>query len=89
MSQLSTSSGQSIGDSALTSVFSMHIQDLFALGLTSLISLQSESFPAPQFKSINSALNLLYSPTLTSVQDYWKKHSFDYMDFCWQSDFLP
>ena len=30
-----------------------------------------ESSPAPQFKSINSlAVNLLYSPTLTSVHDY-------------------
>ena len=32
----------------------------------------------PQFKSINSsALNFLYSPTLTSIHDYWKNHSFD------------
>ena len=30
----------------------------------------------PQFKSINSsALSFLYSSTLTSVHDYWKKHS--------------
>ena len=46
------------------------------------ISLQSkglsESFPTPQFKSINSsALIFLYSPTLTSICDYWKNHSFD------------
>ena len=42
---------------------------------------------APQFESINSlALSLLYGPTLTSTQDYWKNHSFDYMDFCQQSD---
>ena len=26
-------------------------------------------------------LSLLYGPTLTSVHDYWKNHSFDYMDF--------
>ena len=40
-----------------------------------------ESFPAPQFKSINSSvLSLLYGPSLTSVHDYWKNHSFDYMD---------
>ena len=33
---------------------------------------------APQFKSINSsALSLLYSPTLTSIHDYWKNHRFD------------
>ena len=36
-----------------------------------------ESSPTPQFKSINSlALSFLYSLTLTSVQDYWKNHSF-------------
>ena len=34
--------------------------------------------PAPQLKSINSsALSLLYAPTLTSIHDYWKNHSFD------------
>ena len=36
-----------------------------------------ESSPTPQFKSINSsALSFLYSPTLTSIHDYWKNHSF-------------
>ena len=30
------------------------------------------------FKSINSSvLSLLYDPTLTSIHDYWKNHSFD------------
>ena len=34
--------------------------------------------PTPQFRSINSlALSFLYSPTLTSVHDYWKNHSLD------------
>ena len=37
-----------------------------------------ESSPTPQFKSISSlALSLLYGPTLTSIHDYWKNHSFD------------
>ena len=46
-----------------------------------------ESFPTPQFKSINSLmLNLLYGPNLTSVHEYWKNHSFDYTDLCQQSD---
>ena len=37
-----------------------------------------ESSPTPQFKSINSSvLNFLYSPTFTSIPDYWKNHSFD------------
>ena len=36
-----------------------------------------ESSPAPQFESINSSvLSLPYGPTLTSVHDYWKNHSF-------------
>ena len=39
-----------------------------------------ESSPTPQFESINSsALSLLYSPTLTSIHDYWKNHSFDFV----------
>ena len=29
---------------------------------------------------------LLYGLTLTSIHDYWKNHSFDYMDLCQQSD---
>ena len=34
--------------------------------------------PIPQFKSIDSlVLSFLYSPTLTSVHDYWKNPSFD------------
>ena len=37
-----------------------------------------ESSLTPQFKSINSlALCFLYSPTLTSIHDYWKNHRFD------------
>ena len=46
-----------------------------------------ESSPTPHFKSINPlALSLLYGPTLTSIHDYWKNHSCDYMDLCWQSN---
>ena len=36
------------------------------------------SSPTPQIKSINTlALSFLYSPTLKSIHDYWKHHSFD------------
>ena len=36
------------------------------------------SSPTPQFKIIVSlALSFLYSPTLISIHDYWKNHSFD------------
>ena len=46
-----------------------------------------ESSPAPQFESISSSvLSLLYSPTPVSIHAYWKNHSFNYMDLCWQSD---
>ena len=47
----------------------------------------SQTSPAPQFKSINSsALSFLHSPTLTSIHDHWKNHSLDQMDLCWQSN---
>ena len=37
-----------------------------------------ESSPTPQFKSINSlVLSFLYSPTLTTINNYWKNHCFD------------
>ena len=56
--------------------------DWFPLGLPSWISCSSgdsqESSRTPQFKSINSlVLSFFYSPTLTSIHDYWKNHSFD------------
>ena len=31
-------------------------------------------------------LRFLYSPTYTSIHDYWINHSFEEMDFCWQSN---
>ena len=44
-----------------------------------------ESSSTPQLKSINSSvLNFLYGPTLTSIHDYWKNHSFYYTDICRQ-----
>ena len=46
-----------------------------------------ESSPTPQLKGIYSfTLSFLYSPALTSIHDYWKNHSLDYMDLCWQSN---
>ena len=32
------------------------------------------------------ALSFLYSPNLTFIYDYWKNHSFDYIDLYWQSN---
>ena len=43
--------------------------------------------PTPHFKSIRSlVLSFLCSPALTSIHDYWKKHSFDYTNLCRQSN---
>ena len=89
MSQFFTSDGQSIGASA--SVHPMNIHNWFPLGLLGLIFLRSrdsqESSTIPQFKSINSSvLSLLYGPILTTIHDYWKKHSLDNTDLCQQSD---
>ena len=78
--QIFASGGQSIAASG--SVIPVSIPGWFPLGLTGLISLQSKElsrvFPSTTTQSINSlVLSLLYGPTLTSVQDYWKNHSFD------------
>ena len=82
MSRLFMSGGQSIGASASASVLPINIQDWFPLRLTGWISLQSKGFSrvftTPKLKSINSSvLSLPYGPTLTSIHDYWKSHSFD------------
>ena len=75
VNQFFASGGQSIGISASASQYSGLIS--FRMDCLDLLSLQGalkESFPAPQFKSINSlALSFLYDPTLTSTHDYWKK----------------
>ena len=53
--------------------FRMNWLDLLAVQGTPKGPLQH-----PQFKSFNtSVLSFLYSPTLTSIHEYWKNHSFD------------
>ena len=52
----------------------------FRMDWLDLLAVQStlESSPTSKFKSINSsALGFLYSPTLTSIYDYWKNHNLD------------
>ena len=83
--------GQSIRVSASTSVLPVNTQDSSPLGelVGSPCSPRDsqESSPTPQFESINSlALSFLYSPILTSIHDYWKNHSFDQTELCWQSN---
>ena len=82
MSQFFESDGQSTGVSASAPVFPINIQDWFPLGWTveSPCSPRDsqKSSPTAQFKNINSSvLSFLYSPTLTSIHDYWRNHSFD------------
>ena len=75
MSQFFASGGQSIGISA--SFLPMNIKGWFPLGWTGLTSLLSKRllrvFSNTQLENINSlALSFLYSPTLTSIHDYWE-----------------
>ena len=91
MSQFFASGGQSIGVSASTSVLPMNTQDWSPLnrlvGSPCSPRDSRESSPTPQFKSINYwVLSFLYSSILTSIRGYWKNHSFDKMDLCWQSN---
>ena len=82
MSQFFTPGGQSIGVSASASVLPVNIQDWFPLGWTGWISLQSKglsrvfsSTTVQKYQTLT--LSFLYSPTLTSIHDHWKNHSFD------------
>ena len=62
--------------------FGMNWLDLFAVQGTLKSLLQYH-----RLKSINSSvLSFLYSPTLTSIHDYWKNHSLDEIDLCRQSN---
>ena len=81
----------SIGVSALASVLPMNIQESFLLGWTSWMSLQSKGLSRVFSNSTVQKhqffrVSFLYSPALTSVHDYWKNHSLDYTDLCWQSN---
>ena len=82
VSQFFASLGQSIVASVLASGMPVNIQDWFPLEWTDWVSLQSKElsrvFSNTTVKSIySSALSFLYSPTLTSIHDYWKNQSFD------------
>ena len=90
MSRLFASSSQNIGASASISVLPMNIQGWFPVDWLVWSPCSpgdsQESCPAPQFESTNSLMLNLYGSTFTSIRDYWKNHSFVYMDLCQQSD---
>ena len=71
----------SIGVSALASVLPVNIQDWSPLGWTGLTSLQSKGLSRVFFNTTVQKHqffdSFLYSPTLTSIHDHWKNHSFD------------
>ena len=87
MSQLFAWGGQSIGVSASASVLPMNTQDWSPLGWTDWISLQSKGLSrafsnttAQKHQLFGTQLSLF--PTLTSIHDYWKNYSFDWMELC-------
>ena len=62
--------------SASASLFPMNIQDWFSLEWTGWISLQSKGLSRVFFNTTvqkHQFLSFLYSPTLTSLHDHWKK----------------
>ena len=89
VSQLFTSGGQSTGVSGSASVLPMIFRTDFRTDIQDELvgspytPRDSQKFsPTPQCKSINSSvLSFVYSPTLTSIHDYWKNHSFKML--CW------
>ena len=91
MSQLFAWGGQSIGVSASASVLPMNTQDWSPLGWNGWIFLQSKGlsrvFSSTRVRTLVSesisslALNFLYDPTLTSINDYWKNHIFTIQTF--------
>ena len=82
MSQLFTLGGQSIGVSASASVLPMNFQDWSPSEWTGWISLQSKGLSGVFSNTTVQrhqffGAQLSYSPTLISIHDYWKNHSFD------------
>ena len=64
--------------------FRMDWLDLLAVQGTLKNRFQHHSSKASAFDA--SALSFFYGPTLTSIHDYWKNHSFDEMDIFWQNN---
>ena len=89
---LFASGDQSFGASASAAVLPMNIQNLFPLGLTGLISLQSKrlsrvfSRTAVWKHRFFSTQLSLWSNSHPSIRDCWRSHNFDYTELCCQSD---
>ena len=57
----------------------------FKIDLFDLLAVHGTFKTLLQYHSLMASI-LLYDSTLTSIHDYWKDHSPDYMDLCWQTD---
>ena len=91
MSQFFASCGQSAGVSASTSVLTVNTHWKCALISCLLISFKMDWLNVLESEGLSnvfsnttvekfissSALSFLYTPTLTSIHDYWKNHSLD------------
>ena len=91
MNLLFTSGSGSIGASSSASILPMNIQDWFPLGLPGWISWQFKGLSRVFSNTIVQKHQLFGTqPSLWSSShihtDYWKNHSFDYRDLCWQSN---
>ena len=90
MSQLFVSGDQSIRASASASVLPMNIWDWFPLGLTGLISTVQRTLKS-LLQHLSSQTSIIQHSAFMMVlliNDFWKNHSFYYVDPYWQSDFL-
>jgi len=88
VSQFFASGGQSIGVSASASVLPMNNQDWFPLRFD-LLAVQGTLKSLLQHHSSKASIlwcSAFFMIQLTSIHDYWKNHSFDWMDICWQSN---
>ena len=68
------------------SVLPVNYSGLLSLGLIGWISLQSKGLSRVFSNSTVQKRQFFSAQTLTSVHEYWKNHSFDWMDLCQQSD---
>ena len=86
-----SSGGQSIRASTSASVLTMNIQDWFPLGLILWFPCCPRDSPECLLQHCSSEAPILWCSAffmvqLTSMHDYWKNHSFDYMDLCQPSN---
>ena len=69
---------------SFTASGSFQMSQLFASGGQSIgVSASTSVSPSNEHSGL---ISFLYGPSFTSIHDYWKNHSFDYMDLCQQSD---